>query len=392
MANLRKIKNTYYCRVRQWVDGVLKEKTISLKTTNEKEATARRLIVENYEKDIKNGIVKEYQFEKLFPWLNKDGSKEYKLATIDDIIVDYEKYRNTLEIKPSTIKRDISAIETFRWFYKDKPLEAVNNKTIEEFKRHRLDAGMSTGGINIDLRHLRTFFNWLLESDIINKSLKFKQYKKIKVENHISPKLMNEIQGSSISKYYKECLLFHQLTGCRPKEAYMGEIDGNWYKIKAENTKTYIDREFFLTDSLKDIAQTIIDERNRYINRMNLSFEEAVHRLYTRTREAFNRAKAELKVDSSKKLSLYSYRHTYGIVRVLETQNIYQVAMEMGHEDINTTYKNYTRIKPSIIERDFPIFLNNFGMDNQGQKRIISRVTPSPLYEKLLSAPYPNKN
>jgi len=30
----------------------------------------------------------------------------------------------------------------------------------------------------------------------------------------------------------------------------------------------------------------------------------------------------------------------------------------------NTTYKNYTRIKPSIIERDFPIFLNNFGMDN----------------------------
>ena len=58
MANMRKIANTYYCRVRQWVDGVEKEKTITLKTSDKDDADSRRIIVENYENDIKNGAIK----------------------------------------------------------------------------------------------------------------------------------------------------------------------------------------------------------------------------------------------------------------------------------------------------------------------------------------------
>ena len=129
--------------------------------------------------------------------------------------------------------------------------------------------------------------------------------------------------------------------------------------------------------------------------------------MYESTRQAFDRAKRSMKINpKDRKLTLYSYRHTYGITRALSTGDIYLVAEEMGHADISTTYKNYAKIKPSIIERDFPQYkhvcklgrfagLNPKITNTKKRTRIIgviddnSSVEPSPQDVKKLSAPYP---
>ena len=48
--------------------------------------------------------------------------------------------------------------------------------------------------------------------------------------------------------------------------------------------------------------------------------------------QAFDRAKRSMKINpKDRKLTLYSYIHTYGITRALSTGDIYLVAEEMGY-------------------------------------------------------------
>ena len=54
------------------------------------------------------------------------------------------------------------------------------------------------------------------------------------------------------------------------------------------------------------------------------------------------------------KKTLKSFRHSYGIRRVYETNgNIFQVAMEMGHKNTNTTLL-YLRFQQDEIKQYFP--------------------------------------
>ena len=54
-----------------------------------------------------------------------------------------------------------------------------------------------------------------------------------------------------------------------------------------------------------------------------------------------------------KKLTLKSFRHTYGIKRVTITGDIFQVAREMGHKNVTTT-QHYLRFPEQRRLDDFP--------------------------------------
>ena len=61
-----------------------------------------------------------------------------------------------------------------------------------------------------------------------------------------------------------------------------------------------------------------------------------------------------LKFDTNRQITLKSFRHHYGIRRVYETNgNIFQVAMEMGHKNTNTTLL-YLRFQQDEIKQYFP--------------------------------------
>ena len=54
-----------------------------------------------------------------------------------------------------------------------------------------------------------------------------------------------------------------------------------------------------------------------------------------------------------KNLTLKSFRHTYGIRRVTQTGDIFQVAREMGHKNVTTT-QEYLRFQADEIKDHFP--------------------------------------
>jgi integrase len=51
-------------------------------------------------------------------------------------------------------------------------------------------------------------------------------------------------------------------------------------------------------------------------------------------------------------------RHTFGVRRVIETGNLWQVRDEMAHESVNVT-ERYTRVFRTDLEADFPSLMKS---------------------------------
>ena len=60
-----------------------------------------------------------------------------------------------------------------------------------------------------------------------------------------------------------------------------------------------------------------------------------------------------LKFETNRKITIKSFRHSYGIRRVYQCGNIFQVAMEMGHKNVTTT-QHYIRFQQDEIRQYFP--------------------------------------
>ena len=71
-----------------------------------------------------------------------------------------------------------------------------------------------------------------------------------------------------------------------------------------------------------------------------------------RERFKFARHRAGIVINKHRKITLKSYRHSYGIVRVHMTGNIQGVAVEMGHSNLSTT-QEYLNIPPNMVADAF---------------------------------------
>ena len=167
MAGLKKMRGKYYIRVRKWNGYKQVETYIPTKTRLKSEAIARKIAVEKYEKDIKNGTIQEFQFKELFGWLNGQGTTRLVKQRLDDVIPDYLAYRQTM-VRKSTANRDRISLNQLTNFLGNKPVDELTYKDIEgkdgliEFLRKN---GYASSGINISLRHIKIFFNWLYNKE-----------------------------------------------------------------------------------------------------------------------------------------------------------------------------------------------------------------------------------
>ena len=87
------------------------------------------------------------------------------------------------------------------------------------------------------------------------------------------------------------------------------------------------------------------------------------------------------KISDEKKLTLKSFRHTFGITNVVKTGDIWRVSKMMNHKSIGVT-QDYLDIDHYIILQDFPeleeylvVNMPNF----QGEPNPEGDVSPSPL-------------
>ena len=360
MKNLRKIKGNWYYRLKIWNGVKEKETPIPLKTKNKTDAIRRAKIVLDNADDLKSGVIQKFQWEEYFPWLNDTGTSILVKRSVQDIIPDYLAYRQT-KVRSSTANRDrISLNQLTNFFFKPKPIEELSYKDIEGADgliQHLRNNGYKDSGINITLRHLRIFFNWMYNRErLIAEPIRFDMIPEgEQLYCYFNESELQAIHSvDSIDDFFKRCFFFYQHTGCRPIEPFIGELVGDWLIVDSSKSKGKNVRQIQLSEKLKNILIEMQSFRDSYSVRStgHKCPSASNERAYERISKTLKKVIGKLKFNG-KKLTLKSFRHTYGIVRVYETGNIFQVAMEMGHKNVTTT-QLYLRFPRERVKQDFP--------------------------------------
>ena len=165
----------------------------------------------------------------------------------------------------------------------------------------------------------------------------------------------------------------------RPTEPFIGELVGDWYIITAEERKNKIPMQMQLNDELKAILLEMQSFRDSKLHCKDAN--ERVCDIFSRTLGKIVRA-LEF---TGKKLTLYSFRHSYGIQRItINNGNIYELMREMGHSNPQTTM-GYLRFPEQRRLDDFPS-LREYIEQHQNMPKGGTMVTKSMVTQ------YPNVN
>ena len=360
--NLTCKKGWWYYRLCWGTGGVNhKEKTIPLKTKDKSVANRLGKKVDAIADDVRNGIYREDQIKDLLPWLNTKGTSEIKEHTLESVTPQYLDYKKS-KLREKSVKRDKVSLNQFCDFIGySKPIAEINYLDIEGQKgliQHLQSKGYSNNGIIVTLRHLRTFFNWLnKKAKIIDEPIQFDMLPKSEQEYYIDEYQVQAIhdyiddEKNGIDSFFKRCFIFYELTGMRAIEPMIAELYGDWLYIDASKSKGHNLRKVHLSGELKAIWMEISAFRDGYAARKSPNPNEQAYGMVSKKLLKITRA---LNFNTNRKITLKSFRHSYGIRRVYETNgNIFQVAMEMGHKNTNTTLL-YLRFQQDEIKQYFP--------------------------------------
>jgi len=385
MASMRKMKgNKYYARIRWYLTtGKREEILIPLKTSSKTTARTRLKLVENQETDIVDGIIQKFHFKDIFAWLNTEGRSHFKYLTLKDIIPEYLKYRECVVRKGSAKRDEYSLKQLTRCLGENKAVQQITYKDIEQkFIPYYQNKGCENGGINISLRNIKVFFNYLHRDKLIEDKITFKM---LPIDDE--PCYINRAEIKALHKMVDERMqrwfYFYEKTGCRARDPFKGYLDGDVWKITPQEAKTKHWHYYPLTDDLKYIWMELQDLRQSYEDKKK-NREQAINSCYHLVQKNMWRAINKLKwsgvVSKDKKLTLKSFRHTFGIINVKRTGDIHKVMQMLNHYNLKTT-QGYLDMPDYLLAQDFPELkhLVDKSPNLQGEAIPDSANSPSPL-------------
>jgi len=356
--NIVQHRDWFYCRLRWYNEyGRQVECKVNLYTKKESHAIERAKRVQKDIEYIKNGTIQRFQFDDWFEFRNDEGTSTLVKKSLQDTIDEYLEYRSFM-VKPKTFKRDKSALNQLRRFVgSNKAVKELSYRDIEGANgliQHLRNKGCSDVGINTSLRHIKVYFNWLFEKEkIISEPIKFKLIPKgVQLYHYFNELETNQIyhyiDENGIDSFFKRCFHFYNQTGMRPTEPFIGELVGDWYIITAEERKNKIPMQMQLNDELKAILLEMQSYRDSKLHCKDAN--ERVCDIFSRT---LNKIVTALGL-TGKRLTLYSFRHSFAIRRITMTNgNIYDVMRDMGHSNPQTTM-GYLRFPQQRRLDDFP--------------------------------------
>ena len=376
------VKGNWYYRLMVWNGKRQHEWTIPMNTKDKRVANRQYMdYIKPILSDIKYGHIQKFQLKALLPWLNKEGKSEIVEKSLQDTMDDYLEYR-TCMVKPSTLKRDRVALNQLRRFVgSSKAVEELSYKDIEGKNgliQHLRSKGCSDVGINTSLRHIRTYVNWLFEKEkLIPEPIRFKELKKgVQLYHYFNESETNQIYhyiNEHMDSSYLRYFHFYNQTGMRPTEPFIGELVGDWYLISGELRKNGIPMQMQLNEELKSILLEMQSLRDTKLHckDANVRVVDILERNIMRIVRALE--------FTGKRLTLYSFRHSYAIRRITITGSIHDVMREMGHSNTQTTMR-YLRFPEQRRLDDFPS-LKQYIENRQNMQKDGSMVTKSMVTE-----------
>ena len=340
--NIVQHRDWFYCRLRWYNEyGRQVECKVNLYTKKESHAIERAKRVQKDIEYIKNGTIQRFQFDDWFEFRNDEGTSTLVKKSLQDTIDEYLEYRSFM-VKPKTFKRDKSALNQLRRFVgSNKAVKELSYRDIEGKNgliQHLRNKGCSGVGINTSLRHIKVYFNWLFEKEkIISEPIKFKLIPKgVQLYHYFNESEINQIyhyiDENVIDSFFKRCFHFYNQTGMRPTEPFIGELVGDWYLINGEDRKNGIPMQMQLNEELKSILLEMQSFRDTKLHckDANVRVVDILERNIMRIVRALE--------FTGKRLTLYSFRHSYAIRRItMLNGNVFDVMREMGHTNTQTT-------------------------------------------------------
>ncbi|MBT7616890.1 MAG: tyrosine-type recombinase/integrase [Calditrichaeota bacterium] len=315
MATLVKKGNNWYIRIR--LPGG-KEKTISTKTGNKREAERRLRMIEDQEFLLKAGMITENQLENIDL---KEARKRF------------EKYNKVKNLRPNTKKAYTYTLDYFFEAVSHQlPVKSLNESHIKAYVRLLHKKKFKPNSINLYIRHINSFTAWLKREKYTLAEMK---HEKIRVDQ-AKPKFLTPDELDNI---YKQCeknprlystLKVYEALGLRLSELHHSRREGDFIFIDAENAKGRKQREV-------PIPLDIIEHYDIAMN--NLYHPDALSHM-------FKKVAKDAKVDPRK--TFHSLRHTYALRMLMKTDNIYYVQQMLGHQNIETTMI-YTQFSPELL-------------------------------------------
>ena len=351
MASKRKRGNNWEARVTWRVNGRQREKFILLDSTSEPVADIRMVAVNQNESLIRNGV------DVSFPWQNDNGKVEIIQYNLESAKLDWKESLILNRIQAGTIEIYLTAIDNLiRVCGKTCSVGDVQFQDIEKMKQN--SSHLSDTTINMRLRAIGTFFNWLCDNEKIIKSPKIKQ---ISIGASL-PRYYTEEEFSLILKEVDDELLrrmyrLYRDTGCRKCEPFYSKLNSIGLVIPSGRTKNSYERTITLNEkqitTVKDIRKWIDHKvENKLAKKKN-----AITYIW----RVWSLACKKVGLDKSK---VHYLRHTFAVMEWLRSSDIYLVSKKLGHSSVTTT-EIYTKLELCQLRADFPSLTHKLDSDGQ---------------------------
>jgi len=316
MASMRKLKGKWYVRI--FFNG--KEKLVPTHTgiRRDAEILLRKVILN--ESEVKLGLAQSYL---------------EKSITVESCIKFFNSnYKTERNITESTSKFYDVSLNDFQECFKMKTcISNLNNRDHSKLIIYLKGQGYSDTTINIRLRGIRAFLNYLLDKDFI-KSLPFK-VKQIKTDK-APPKMISPDELSKIYSYVIDPVMLSsfkvlEVTGMRCGEIANSRRDG----------------EFIIVEKSKARKKRYIPIPVDYIQ----DYDTAKEHTYTveKLSRCFTKVSKEAGIIGK---TAHCLRHTFAYRMLLETDNIQLVRDLLGHSTTTMT-ETYTQIPTDYLKQIF---------------------------------------
>ena len=342
-TNLRKRGNTWWFR-KTWTD------IAGIRHAYEKSLQTHSLTVARDCQDEIMGRWDEVVAGDDFDWswegnYNRTTVKERRL---DEAVKKYIKHKESENLAPNSIKLiKYSLNNLINHLGSGFNYTAIKGENIDSFKL-ALSKNRTPAGVNVDVRNIRAFCNWLFHTERINRQIPIKQVK----EPRRKPQYLTEndivslFSLGSVTDQMKRFVGFYLATGLRRSTPFFGHMEGNWLVIPADApyNKSKREIEVNLDSTLQKIWLEMMDVKRDWLDQ-GKQFDNLTGKI---TKE-FKRAVRECGIKDSH--HLHNTRHTFAVREWLRTNNIYMVKKQLGHSSIAVT-EGYEEHKRSRIARD----------------------------------------
>ena len=355
---LRPRRGLWYARIRWYIGSVQKECEIPTRTKSKVEANQRLQEVKRKAEEIIELYLSGKKWEA--PWMTKDGKSNIVHFTLVNGVEQWLSQRSSEGIRKSTIKRNRYSLESLMSHIGTIiPLSKINTSMIDSYRNYCIHKGNKPDGININLRAIKTFFNWCYKRELIEKNLFVDMVSKPKeLPIYIPDSLFDKLMELDwLDDQYKTAFSFYRDTGCRRSEPFLGELHGDWLLIGGNETKQRMDKEL----SLSHINLERIIKMRAFLESYKGTLDSWIGNLS----KTFLKAMREVDGQDTK-YHLHCLRHTFAVRRYLQTRDIYLVKQELGHSSVVTT-EIYAKFSLRRLEADFPSLVKSTNISNMGQ-------------------------